>query len=55
MLKAGGMTVEEVERATGSTVGGVKQKAHRAYRKLRALLEASPCRPARKAGWWSRP
>jgi RNA polymerase sigma-70 factor (ECF subfamily) len=35
MLKVSGMTVEEVARATASSAGSVKQKAHRAYRKLR--------------------
>ena len=38
MLKATGMSVEDVARATSSTVGAVKQKAHRAYQKLRDLL-----------------
>ena len=38
MLKATGMTVEEVARATASTVGAVKLKAHRAYERLRELL-----------------
>jgi RNA polymerase sigma-70 factor, ECF subfamily len=38
MLKATGMSIEDVARATSSTVGAVKQKAHRAYRKLRDLL-----------------
>ncbi len=38
MLKVTGMTLEEVARATGSTVGAVKQKAHRAYEKLRRGL-----------------
>lgn len=37
MLKVSGMSVEEVARATASTPGAVKQKAHRAYEKLRAL------------------
>ncbi len=49
MLKAEDMSIEEVARATGLTVGAVKQKAHRAYRKLRELLEASPQGPARNA------
>lgn len=40
MLKVTGMSLEEVARATGTSVGSVKQKAHRAYRKLRDLLEA---------------
>ncbi len=38
MLKAGGLSLEEVARATSSTVGAVKQKAHRAYEQLRKLL-----------------
>jgi RNA polymerase sigma-70 factor (ECF subfamily) len=38
MLKITGMSLEEVAGATGTTVGSVKQKAHRAYRKLRELL-----------------
>jgi RNA polymerase sigma-70 factor (ECF subfamily) len=40
MLKVAGMSIEEVARATGSSVGSVKQKAHRAYEKLRRLYEA---------------
>ena len=39
MLKVLGMTVDEVARATSSTGGAVKQRAHRAYEKLRAVLE----------------
>lgn len=38
MLKVSGMSLEEVARATSSSVGSVKQKAHRAYGKLRELL-----------------
>jgi RNA polymerase sigma-70 factor, ECF subfamily len=38
MLKVTGMSLEEVARATSSTVGSVKQKVHRAYRKLRVKL-----------------
>jgi RNA polymerase sigma-70 factor (ECF subfamily) len=38
MLKVSGMTMEEVARATSSSVGSVKQKAHRAYRTLRDEL-----------------
>lgn len=38
MLKVSGMSLEEVARATSSSVGSVKQKAHRAYEKLRELL-----------------
>ncbi len=39
MLKVSGMSLEEVARATSSTVGAIKQKAHRAYEKLRKVLE----------------
>jgi RNA polymerase sigma-70 factor, ECF subfamily len=35
MLKVGGLSLEEVARATSSTVGAVKQKVHRAYTSLR--------------------
>jgi RNA polymerase sigma-70 factor (ECF subfamily) len=42
MLKVLGMSVEEVARVTGSTAGSVKQKAHRAYERLRAILQRSP-------------
>jgi RNA polymerase sigma-70 factor, ECF subfamily len=38
MLKVSDMSIEEVARATSSSVGSVKQKAHRAYEKLRGLL-----------------
>jgi len=41
MLKITGMSLEEVARATSSTVGSVKQKAHRAYGKLRERLGRS--------------
>jgi len=41
MLKITGMSLEEVAGATGTTVGSVKQKAHRAYRRLRELLTES--------------
>lgn len=37
MLKVSGMSIEEVARATTSTIGAVKQDAHRAYRRLRLL------------------
>jgi RNA polymerase sigma-70 factor (ECF subfamily) len=39
MLKVSGMSLEEVARATASSVGSVKLKAHRAYEKLRAVLQ----------------
>jgi RNA polymerase sigma-70 factor (ECF subfamily) len=38
MLKVAGMSLEEVARATSSSVGSVKQKAHRAYESLRERL-----------------
>jgi RNA polymerase sigma-70 factor, ECF subfamily len=38
MLKVNGMSLEEVARATASSVGSVKQKAHRAYERLRKAL-----------------
>jgi len=38
MLKVTGMSLEEVARATSSSVGSVKQKAHRAYETLRKGL-----------------
>jgi RNA polymerase sigma-70 factor (ECF subfamily) len=39
MLKVSGMSLEEVARATSSTVGAIKQKAHRAYATLRRILD----------------
>ena len=41
MLKISGLSIEEVARATSSSIGSVKQKAHRAYEKLRSLLSES--------------
>lgn len=38
MMKVSGMSVAEVARAIQSTPGAVKQKAHRAYKKLRELF-----------------
>ena len=38
LLKIAGLSLEEVARSTSSSVGSVKQKAHRAYEKLRELL-----------------
>jgi RNA polymerase sigma-70 factor (ECF subfamily) len=47
LLKGCGMTLEEVARATSSTVGAVKQKAHRAYERLRSVVQAAGrrCQP----------
>jgi RNA polymerase sigma-70 factor, ECF subfamily len=42
MLKVGGLSLEEVARATSSTAGAVKQKAHRAYERLRNFLQSAP-------------
>jgi len=39
MLKVSGMSLEDVARALGSSVGAIKQKAHRAYSTLRQRLE----------------
>jgi RNA polymerase sigma-70 factor (ECF subfamily) len=41
MLKVNGLSLDEVARATSSTVGAVKQKASRAYAKLRTLFSSS--------------
>jgi RNA polymerase sigma-70 factor (ECF subfamily) len=38
MMKVGGMSLEEVARATTCSVGSVKQKVHRAYAKLRQTM-----------------
>ncbi len=40
MMKVAGMSLEEVARATASSVGSVKQKVHRAYRTLRNSVNA---------------
>jgi RNA polymerase sigma-70 factor, ECF subfamily len=49
MLKVSGMSLEEVARATASTVGAVKQKARRAYSTLRSVWGKDPknARPAK--------
>ncbi len=38
MLKVAGLSLEQIAEATSSSVGAVKQKAHRAYERLRTLL-----------------
>jgi RNA polymerase sigma-70 factor (ECF subfamily) len=38
LLKVTGLSLEEVARATGVSIGSVKQKAHRAYEALRKRL-----------------
>jgi len=40
MLKVAGMSLEEVARATSSSVGSVKQRVHRAYGKIREKMSA---------------
>jgi len=40
LLKVAEMTLEDVARATSSTIGSVKQKAHRGYATLRERLGA---------------
>jgi RNA polymerase sigma-70 factor (ECF subfamily) len=49
MMKVSGMSLEEVARATSSTVGAVKQRVHRAYDTLRELLEEFTRTKYRKA------
>jgi RNA polymerase sigma-70 factor (ECF subfamily) len=49
MLKVSGLSLEEVAKATASSVGSVKQKAHRAYEKLRSSLREFKPRTGGKA------
>ena len=51
MLKIAGMSLEEVARATSSSVGSVKQKAHRAYERLRERLSGMGLSKGRKGGF----
>jgi RNA polymerase sigma-70 factor (ECF subfamily) len=51
MLKVSGMSLEEVARATSSSVGSVKQKAHRAYETLRQRLSAERLVEGRTGGF----
>ena len=48
MLKVGGLSLQEVACATSSSVGAVKQKAHRAYERLRQLLQAGAAEDRRE-------
>ncbi len=50
MLKVAGMSLEEVARATSSSVGSVKQKVHRAYKKLRETMNATGFRKGQSGG-----
>jgi DNA-directed RNA polymerase specialized sigma24 family protein len=51
MLKVNELSLEEVARATSSTVGAVKQTAHRAYERLRDLVEQSQFPQMARKGW----
>jgi RNA polymerase sigma-70 factor (ECF subfamily) len=50
MLKIAGMSLEDVARATSSSVGSVKQKAHRAYERLRERLSGMGLSKGRTGG-----
>jgi RNA polymerase sigma-70 factor (ECF subfamily) len=50
MLKIAGMSLEEVARATSSSIGSVKQKAHRGYEKLRDHLNGMGLKNERTGG-----
>ena len=50
LLKVEGMSLEEVARATSSTVGSVKQKAHRGYERLRERFAAMGLSQGRRGG-----
>jgi RNA polymerase sigma-70 factor (ECF subfamily) len=50
MLKVAGMSLEEVARATSSSVGSVKQKVQRAYKKLRETMSATGFRKGQSGG-----
>ncbi len=49
LLKLTGMTLQEVAGATGTTVGAVKQRARRAYVKLRAMVHDDAARSAARS------
>jgi RNA polymerase sigma-70 factor (ECF subfamily) len=51
MLKVNGMSIEEVASATASTIGAVKQEAHRAYVRLRRSFGCAPSEPPIRSGW----
>ncbi len=50
MLKVEGMSLEEVARATSTSVGSVKQKVHRAYEKLRKRITTIGSRKGQSGG-----
>lgn len=47
MLKVNGLSLEEVARATSSTLGAVKQKAHRSYQECNVLEHSHLSTPPR--------
>ena len=47
MLKVDGLSLEEIARVTSSTTGAAKHKAHRAYERLRKILEQATKGPER--------
>jgi RNA polymerase sigma-70 factor, ECF subfamily len=49
MLKVDGLSLEEIARVTASTTGAVKQKAHRAYERLRKILGRAAKEPEQTA------
>jgi RNA polymerase sigma-70 factor, ECF subfamily len=51
MMKIAGMSLEEVARATSSSVGSVKQKVHRAYAKLREHLRGTAAKDETGGSW----
>jgi RNA polymerase sigma-70 factor (ECF subfamily) len=50
MLKVTGMSLEDVARATSSSVGSVKQTVHRAYKKLRETISVRNFRKGPSGG-----
>ena len=50
MLKVASMSLAEVARATSSSVGAVKQKAHRAYKKLRETMRTTELKKTQSGG-----
>lgn len=50
MLKVEGLSLEEVARATSSSVGSVKQKVHRAYKRLRETIGTVSSKKMRSGG-----
>jgi RNA polymerase sigma-70 factor, ECF subfamily len=45
LLKIAGLSLEEVARVTATTIGAVKQKVHRAYKKLREASNRTEVSP----------